>query len=277
MYHQPKTLSEALTLKSEYRANAHFIAGGTDLVVGIRKGKPKPNNLIDLSRIESLKDIGESDGKLVIGAGVNHARLERTPLRALRQAAETVGGPQIRNLGTIGGQLGTASPAGDVSVALMALGATLELASEKNGERIIPIRDFFLSYATTALAEDEMIKNVIIPLEQKSGFYKIGKRSAVAISVVVVAAASRADGSFGLGLGCVAPMPIPCQAAETYLEQYGLNESSIKEAGNIVRQHVKPIDDHRGGAEYRKAMAERLSCRLLSDIADMNAMDKERA
>ena len=120
MYFQPKNLDEALEIKAKLGADGTLLAGGTDLVVGIRKGRTQVSNFIDLSKVAELGELQEQDGFLRIGAATVHRRLESCAHKALADAAATVGGPQIRNLGTVGGQIGTASPAGDVSVALIA-------------------------------------------------------------------------------------------------------------------------------------------------------------
>ncbi len=266
MYYQPVTLDEVLQLKAELGETGRFVAGGTDLVVGIRKGRPRPEHVVDLCRVDALKELGEADGWLRIGAGVTHSRLEGSTIRALAASTATVGGPQIRNLGTIGGQIGTASPAGDVSVALLALRAECELLSKARGRRRLPLDEMFVSYAKTALEPDELLEAVYVPLGGRSAFHKIGKRNAVAISVVVAAVSLSSGGEVGIGLGCVGPTPLRCPPAESYLAEHGLTEVAMKEAGELVEAYVEPIDDHRGSADYRRAMAGRLTQRLLRQV-----------
>lgn len=270
MLHQPKTIEEALALKARV-APASFIAGGTDFVVGVRKGRRSFGTLIDLSAVAGLDTIEQRDGSLRIGSMVRHAQLERSELTALAAACETVGGPQIRNLGTIGGQLGTASPAGDVSVALLALCAEVELMSLR-GTRRMPLAEFFVGPGRTVLATDELIAAVIVPAGpnmRRSVFYKIGKRDAVAISLVMAAASIGPAGDVALGLGCVAPVPLRPVRAEAYLSQGKLDAARIAEAAIIVGEEVSPISDHRGGAQYRRAMAITLTRRLLAQLAGL--------
>jgi CO/xanthine dehydrogenase FAD-binding subunit len=266
MYYQPVTLDEALQIKAELGGAGHFVAGGTDLVVGMRKGKARPEHVVDLGRVEELTTLSEVDGRLRIGAGVTHARLEDSSFVALAAATATVGGPQIRNLGTVGGQIGTASPAGDVSVALLALRAECELVSKSRGRRRLPIDEMFVSYAKTALEPDELLEAVYVPLGGRSAFHKIGKRNAVAISVVVAAVSVGSGGEVGIGLGCVGPTPLRCPPAESYLAEHGLTEAAIAQAGELVEAYVEPIDDHRGSADYRRSMAGRLTQRLLRQV-----------
>lgn len=265
MFHRPESIDEALALKSSLGATGTFLAGGTDLVVGIRKEKTRVQQFIDLSRIAGLDGVYRDGDRLRIGALCAHAALERESITALAAACETVGGPQIRNLGTIGGQLGTASPAGDVSVALIALDADCEIASVR-GTRVISLADFFTGPGRTVLAPDEMVLSVSVPLDRKSAFYKIGKRDAVAISLVMGAASVSADGAVSIGLGCVAPVPFRPRKAEEHMRTHGLSDESIEAAATIAMSEVKPITDHRGSADYRRAMSAALVRRLVRSI-----------
>jgi CO/xanthine dehydrogenase FAD-binding subunit len=264
-YHRPLTLHDAFALKHRLGICGTFLAGGTDVVVGIRKGKKQVSDFIDLSAIPDLGEVREINGVLRVGAMCTHAQLEGSGITALAAACETVGGPQIRNLGTIGGQLGTASPAGDVSVALVALRAEVEIASVR-GTRRVPIDDIFQSPGRTTLASDEMIIAVEIPRDRASVFYKIGKRDAVAISLVMAAASISPSGDVAIGIGCAAPVPLRPRRAEHHLHRHGLNEASIEAAAKMVEEDVSPISDHRGNAEYRRAMAGTLVRRLLREL-----------
>ncbi|MFO0561181.1 MAG: xanthine dehydrogenase family protein subunit M [Polyangiales bacterium] len=265
MFHRPESIDEALALKSRLGATGTFLAGGTDLVVGIRKEKTKVQEFIDLSRIAGLDGVYREGDRLRIGALCKHAALEREGITALAAACETVGGPQIRNLGTIGGQLGTASPAGDVSVALIALDADCEIASTR-GTRVISLTDFFVAPGRTALAPDEMVLSVTVPTDRKSAFYKIGKRDTVAISLVMAAASVTDDGAVSIGIGCVAPVPFRPKKAEAHLRSHGLGDAAIEEAAAIAMSEVKPITDHRGSADYRRAMSAALVRRLVRSL-----------
>ncbi len=257
-----------MALKARIGASAAFVAGGTDFVVGVRKGRRSFGTLIDLSQVEGLDTIEEHEGVVRIGAMVRHAQLERSPIRALADACETVGGPQIRNLGTIGGQIGTASPAGDVSVALIALRADVELVSLR-GVRRLPLADVFVGPGRTQIAADELVTAVYVPSDRRSAFYKLGKRDAVAISLVMAAVSIGPAGDVAIGLGCVAPVPLRATRAEAYLAAAAgpLDADRIAAAAAIVGEQVAPISDHRGGAEYRRAMAITLTQRLLTELA----------
>ena len=277
MYHQPTTVDEVLGLKHQLGAAASFLAGGTDLVVGVRKGRREFGELIDLSRVDALAALERSGDTMRIGSMCRLATLERSGVDALAAACETVGGPQIRNLGTVGGQLGTASPAGDVSIALLALDAEVELASAETGTRSLPLAELFVGPGRTVLAEHELITAVTIPTNRRSAFYKIGKRGAVAISVVMAAASLGPEGELGIALGCVAPTPLRARKAEAHLQGGELSDARIDEAAALAAGEVKPIDDHRGGADYRRAMAATITRRLLRQLCDLPSTTSNEA
>jgi CO/xanthine dehydrogenase FAD-binding subunit len=265
MFYRPESIDEALALKSRLGAHGTFLAGGTDLVVGIRKEKTRVEHFIDLTRIAGLDGVYRYGDRLRIGALCTHAALEREAITALADACETVGGPQIRNRGTIGGQLGTASPAGDVSVALIALDADCEIASMR-GTRTIALADLFVGPGRTVLSPDEMLLSVSIAADRKSAFYKIGKRDAVAISLVMAAASVAPDGAVSIGLGCVAPVPLRARLAEAHVREHGLSDDAIERAAELAMSEASPISDHRGSAEYRRAMCATLVRRLLRGL-----------
>ncbi len=265
MVHRPQSLQEALALKRTLGVRGVPVAGGTDLIVGVRKGRPAPPEMIDLSRVPGLDGIEHVGDQLRIGAMVTHSRLEAMDLGALAAACETVGGPQIRNLGTIGGQLGTASPAGDVSVALIALDATVELESV-DGRRTMPLCDFFVGPGRTVARPDELLLSVTVPLNRRSAFYKIGKREAVAISLLMAAVSVDDKGQVAIGVGCAAPVPLRAREAEASLRTHGWSAESIDAAAALVSAEVRPISDHRGSADYRRAMAGVVVRRLLTQL-----------
>jgi CO/xanthine dehydrogenase FAD-binding subunit len=266
VFYRPATLTEALELKSHLGTEAVFLAGGTDLVAGVAKGRLEIGHWIDLSRLDELVYVAPEGDGVRIGASCTHAMLEASPYRALAQAARLVGGPQIRNRGTVAGNLGTASPAGDVCVALLALDAEVELLSLRGGRRV-PLSQFFLAPGKTAIAPDELIAAVRLPPGKASGFLKMGKRLSVAISVACCAVARHADGRIGIALGSVAPTPMRAPRAEAHLAEHGLTEASLAKASELVSEEVRPIDDHRASADYRRHVSGVLARRLLGSIA----------
>lgn len=265
MFYQPSTLQEALELKAKLGLEARFLAGGTDLVVGMQKGRLTLDEVIDLGRLKELRYLHDDDRTITLGAGCTHAMVETCRVPALADAARQVGGPQIRNRGTLGGQLGTASPAGDVSVGLLALDAELELVSVR-GSRTVPLQGFFLGVGKTVLAPDELISAIRFEAPAASAFYKIGKRNSVAISIVMCAVAIGQDGAPRIALGSVAPTPLRLLKTEAFLRAEGIRPSSIEEAGRLAREEVNPITDHRAGADYRRDVSGVLVARLLSEL-----------
>lgn len=265
MFYQPSTVQEALEIKAEYGTEARFLAGGTDLVVMMKKGRWQPQRIIDLSRLDDLCYVSESPESMTIGASCTHSLLEDSDVAVLAAAARQVGGPQIRNRGTVAGNLATASPAGDVSVALLALDAELEIISLR-GIRRLSLSDFFLAPGKTALNPDEMILSINFRKPDRSRFYKVGKRNSVAISVVCVGVSLWGDGTPAIALGSVAPRPLRIRRAEEHLITRGLSPEAIAEAGRITNEDVSPITDHRAGADYRRDISGTLVARLLTDL-----------
>jgi carbon-monoxide dehydrogenase medium subunit len=266
MFYQPTTLAEALRLRAELGSQARFLSGGTDLVVMMKKGRVTLSDVIDLSQLAELTEVRDDAEALVIGARCAHRVLEGSPVTVLADAARQVGGPQIRNRGTIGGNVATASPAGDVSVALLALDATVELVSLR-GTRAMPLRDFFLGVGRTAIAEDELITGFRLRKPARSAFYKNGKRNSVAISVLCAGAALDADGHPMLAVGSAAPTPLRLLKTEAFLRERGLDAEAIAEAGRLAAEEVRPITDHRASADYRRAVAGVAVTRLLTQLA----------
>ncbi|HUJ10169.1 MAG TPA: FAD binding domain-containing protein [Verrucomicrobiae bacterium] len=288
MFYQPKSIGEALELKAELKESGAFIAGGTDLVVLMNRGIRPTENFIDLSHVKDLTAINKHNGTLELAGNVTFAQAGRLPIRCLAKAALSVGGPGIRELGTLAGNLATASPAGDGSTALLALDAEVELSSAR-GVRRLPLDKFFLSYRKTALASDEMITKIKIPTNYQTDWAKNGKRGAVNISVVAVAVAIAPGlGSGGatvpvakhsttasqrlapprvrIALASVAPTPMRCHKAEEFLAKNGLDTGTIRQAVEIVRSEIKPITDHRASADYKVHLAGVLVRRLLEKL-----------
>ena len=265
MFHQPKTIREALALKAELKERGTFIAGGTDLVVLMNRGIRPTEHFVDLTHVKELTAIGKHNGTLELAGNVTFAQTGKLAVRCLAQASLSVGGPGIRELGTLAGNLATASPAGDVSTALLALDAEVELSSLR-GVRRLPLDKFFLGYRKTALAPDEMITKVTVPTNYKTDWAKNGKRGAVNISVVAAAVAITPKKEVRIALASVAPTPMRCYRAEELLTKNGLNTESIRQASEIVRSEIKPITDHRASADYKVHLAGVMVRRLLENL-----------
>ncbi len=276
MFHRPATLDDALGIKARLGAEVTPLAGGTDLIVGLNRGQACPEEVLDLSGVADYDRIDEDNGYLLLSAGTTFARLARCDIACLAQAALSVGGPQIRNRGTIAGNLVTASPAGDGSVALLALDADVELAHAVRGRRWIKLTDFFLSYRQTALAGDELISRVRIPAPGSlaaTAWYKIGKRGAVNISLVCCAVARFADGRVTVAFGSVAPVPMRAPRTELLIKDQELADEIIERAAVQAMDEVQPIDDWRSSASYRRAMCGVLTRRLLRQVRHRDGRD----
>lgn len=257
--HHPTALDEAVEAVA---GGAMPLAGGTDLMVEVNFGQIRPDHIVGLRRVEELS---QWDGGR-IGAGVTWRRLEQGGPRALAQAARTVGSPQIRNVGTIGGNLATASPAGDGHPFLAAVDARIEVVSSR-GPRTVGWREFFTGVKQTCLAPDELVVAVILPdqLPDRQEFGKVGVRNAMVISTVCAAVTRRDDGETRVALGSVAPTPIRAHRAEEMISSIAAPvESDLDEFGRIVAEEVSPITDHRSTERYRRHAAGVLCRRLLA-------------
>ena len=231
-------------------------------MVEVNFRQSRPDHVVSLRRIEELSQLVPTS----IGAGVTWRRLESHGPVALAQAARTVGSPQIRNAGTVGGNLATASPAGDGHPFLAAVDAKIELTSAERGTRSLKWDEFFLGVKETALASDELISSIKLPeaLPERQEFAKIGVRNAMVIATVCVVVTRDADGSTRVALGSVAPTPMRARRAEEMISTIAKpSASDLSEFQRLVSEEVSPITDHRSTEEYRRHGAGVLARRLL--------------
>ncbi len=263
---QPLDWREALEAKAAY-PEAVPIFGGTDVMVEINFARGRPRAVLDLTRVPEIREWGEENGRLRVGAGVTYTRIIaelRNELPGLAMASRTVGSPQIRNRGTVGGNLGTASPAGDSLPPLYASDAEVEVASTE-GVRLVPVSEFILGPKRNALRENELISAFYIPeAEGPQQYSKIGPRNAMVIAVCSFGLALHPkEGKLGACIGSAGPTPIRAGDAENFmegvLEEGGLwesraqiGESALRRFGEMVAAAARPIDDVRGTAEYRR-------------------------
>lgn len=263
---QPASWQEALELRAA-RPDAVPLAGGTDVMVELNFDRRRPGALLDLGRVPELRTWRTEDGCVRLGAGVPYARVIDElggQLPGLAMAARTVGSPQIRIRGTVGGNLGSSSPAGDAHPPLLAAGAVVQAASAARGIREIPVAEFFTGVKRNALAPDELIGAVRVPVATgPQQFSKIGTRNAMVIAVSAFACALHPDRrAVGTGIGSVAPTPRRAAEAEAFLagelESAGLWESRGELPETLARAFAvrvaaaaSPIDDVRGTAAYR--------------------------
>lgn len=263
---RPASWEEALAAKAEH-PTAVPIAGGTDVMVEINFDHRRPDVLMDLGRIGDLTEWEVGEDSVRLGASVSYTRIMenlRTELPGLALASHTVASPQIRNRGGVGGNLGTASPAGDAHPALLAAGAEVEAESVR-GTRRIPIDAFYTGVKRNALEPDELIRAVHIQkAEGPQQFSKVGTRNAMVIAVCAFGLALHPESrTVRTGIGSAAPTPIRATAAEEFLnaalEDGGFWEngkivtpSAVKRFADLCSAACNPIDDVRGTADYRR-------------------------
>ncbi|MEV0666733.1 FAD binding domain-containing protein [Actinomadura luteofluorescens] len=259
---RPLTWEDALAAKAA-RPGALPVQGGTDVMVEINFDVRRPEALLDLTRIRALTEWDTADGRLRVGAGVPYARLIAElggRLPGLAQASRTVGSPQIRNRGTVGGNLGAASPAGDGHPPLLAGDAVIEAESAGRGVRMIPVAEFFTGVKRNALAPDELIRAFWTPPASGPQYFsKIGTRNAMVIAVCSFAVALHpGERRVGTGLGSAAPTPRRATEAEAFISaeldwdgRGPLAEAAARRFGELVRDAASPIDDVRGTGGYR--------------------------
>jgi CO/xanthine dehydrogenase FAD-binding subunit len=275
-YHEPSTLDEACQIMAELKEKARPLAGGTDLLVNMKKGLISPKHVISLRTIEALREKDFSKGTLRMGACVTAADLAeseqiRKTLSGLCTGAASLGSPLIRNLATVAGNLVTARPAADLPPPLMAYGAAVMLKSN-TGDRSIALKDFFRGPGETVIEADEILTEILVqapPPNSGAGYIKLGVRRALEISLVSVAAFIALDDQEStiktarLVLGAVAPVPMRAHSAEQVLLGERPTEALFSRAGEAAAQDSRPIDDFRASAEYRKDMVEILTGRVL--------------
>jgi carbon-monoxide dehydrogenase medium subunit len=278
-YLEAKTVKEACSLLSQYKDKARLIAGGTDLLVAARRRKITPLYVINIKTIPNL-DYITADGKgLQIGALATLSDIESSPLirdgfPIIADSAHQVGTPQIRNVGTIGGNLCNAAPSADMAPALIGLGAKAKLKGVK-GERTVALEDFFTGPGETVLKTGEMLIEIQVPNPppHTGGIYlKLPARTAIDLAVVGVAVVVKLDAKGAnivdakIVLGAVAPTPIRARKAEDIIKGKAVNEELIEKAAQVAAEEAKPISDVRGSAGYRKEMVRVLTNRAIRQV-----------
>jgi xanthine dehydrogenase iron-sulfur cluster and FAD-binding subunit A len=279
-YITPHTLDEAMAILAEHQDHGRIVAGATDLILEIERGlRPGISTLIDITRLPGLSEIwiGE-DGLIHLGPLTTHNHCAASGLIqqrafALARACWEVGAPQIRNRGTVAGNVITASPANDSITPLIALDARVSLRSAR-GERVLALKDFYTGVRRTVMRPDEILTDIAFPPlspQGKSAFIKLALRRAQAISIVNAAVALEMDGETvqraAVALGAVAPTIVRAAEAEVYLTGKPLTPQVIGQAASLAEQAGRPIDDLRGSAAYRQEMIGVSVRRALTQIA----------
>ena len=271
--YMPTTLDEAVSLLAAH-PGARLLAGGTDTMVEVNFNHLKPETVIGLRKVVALREFTITPDRITIGAGVPYARMEHGPLAdalpALAAAARTVGSPQIRAAGTLGGNLGTCSPAGDGLPVLAALDATINLRSSR-GLRGVPFGEFMVGVKRNSRGSDEIIESVgLTPTTGFQDYAKVGVRNAMVISVASVCLVhDRTTASVRVALGAVGPTIIRAREAESWLAGrvdasavLPADDALASEFAQRVAAEARPIDDHRSTAAYRRHAIEVLVRRL---------------
>ena len=274
----PRSVDELLDLLAE-NPEANVLSGGTDLMVEVNLHGRRPTTVIPVRGLSELREWSLRKGIVTIGAALPYADMETGPLAelvpALAQAARTVGSPQIRAAGTIGGNLGTCSPAGDTLPVLSALGATIHVL-HRDGARDVAMADFMVGVKRNCLAPGEFVHSVSVPVvEGWQGYAKVGTRNAMVISTASACLVHDADeGHVAIALGAVGPTIIRAKEAEAWLARavslrgkLSIDDAMATEFGRRVAAECRPITDHRSTAEYRRHAISVLARRLLERAA----------
>jgi CO/xanthine dehydrogenase FAD-binding subunit len=272
----PRSWADALAARAEH-PGCTPISGGTDVMVELNFDRHRPDVLLDLTKVPELREWSRTDdGGVRLGAGVSYLRVmtelgDLAP--GLAMASRTVGSPQIRARGTVGGNVGSASPAGDCHPVLLAVGATVEVGSAARGVRSIPVADFFTGVKTSALEPDELIAAIRLPpAAGPQQFAKVGTRNAMVIAVTSFGLALHPDRrGVGAAIGSAAPTPRHASAAEDFAAgaldwdaRGPLTDEVATEFGRLVGEAASPIDDVRGTAGYRRHALSVLGRRALT-------------
>jgi len=277
-YFAPQKIEETLEILSKYGEEIKIIAGGTDLLIQYYDRLYEVGSWLDLKNIEELKEIKIYQNQMEIGTMVTHTQLEKSEdikkyFPILSQAAADIGSPQIRNRGTVGGNVVNASPAGDLLAPLMAYKAKFKLLSGKK-ETLVVAEKFFLGPKKTILRPEQLLVQIILPLPKKKTYgcwIKIGKRKALIIAtitlalVVEMAEDNKTVKDVRTCLGSVAPTPIEIKEIKKKMIGKDFNQLDFAELGQIVEDKISPIDDIRGTREYRKNVAKNIMINALEE------------
>ena len=273
-YFAPTTLHDALTLLRQYGSEAKLLSGGQSLIPLMKLRLATPAYLIDINRIPGLEYLQERNGFLRIGALTREADLERSELvRAqyplVHDTARVIGDPLVRSLATIGGNLAHADPANDHPATLLALAAEV-VATGLDGERTIPVAEFFTDFFTTALRPDEILTEIRIPapVAGSGGAYiklerKVGDFAIAGVAAQVTIDARGICTRAGIGLTNVGPTPLQAYSAEAFLQGKRLDQDNIAQAAQLAAEAARPEADLRGSIEYKRDMVRVLASRAL--------------
>jgi len=279
-YFAPATLEEALKLLGKHGKGMSVLAGGTDLVRDMNLEFKIPDNILWIGRL-GLEYIRSKEGLIRIGAATRMqtagaSKLLQEKARAVWQAASRLAAPPVRSLGTLGGNLCTASPAGDCTCALLGLGADVVLRSAR-GQRVVPLDKFFLGPNKTVLKPGELLVEILVAptgRNEGSAYAKVGRRAALTLAVLNAAARVKLDAkgncvSAVIAVGAAAPVPVRCVKAEETLIGKAFDEAGVIEAAETAVTEIRPIDDVHGTAWYRRKLTRVLVARCLREAGGL--------
>ena len=281
-YHKPVSLEEACSLLVQFGQEARILAGGTDLILQLKKQALNPKHVINIKSLKELNFIRQEEDGFVLGALASLADIVEHPglqkiFACLVDSAKSIGSTQVRNVATLGGNLCNASPAADMAPGLLVLDASVKIAGPR-GSRCLPLEKFFLGPAEVDLRAAEILTEIRVPVPPKGTrmiFVKHGPRKAMDISVVSVAVAVTWDKEKGhcdrarVALGAVAPIPVRIRPAEGLIEGSRQDEISPSKVAEAVRRAIRPISDVRASAEYRVQVAGALTERAVRHAIHM--------
>ncbi|MGA8657277.1 MAG: xanthine dehydrogenase family protein subunit M [Chthoniobacterales bacterium] len=274
-YVRPKTILDAIALLQQHGETAKILSGGQSLIPMMKVRLARPGYLIDINQIEGLQYIKEDNRYLKIGGLTREADLEasdliRTKYPIIFDTATCIADPQVRNLATVGGNLAHGDPANDHPATMLALGAEV-IAVGPEGERAIPVKDFFLSVFTTALKHEEILTEIRIPIPspRSAGAYvklerKVGDFATVGVAAQLTLSAEGICQQAGIGLTNVGPTPLKATSAEEFLRGKMVDEVNVKQAAQLAAEAAEPSSDLRGPAEYKSSMVKELTKRALT-------------
>jgi aerobic carbon-monoxide dehydrogenase medium subunit len=273
-YIRPKNIAEAFSLLQQHGSNAKILSGGQSLIPMMKMRLARPEYLIDINRIPGLHYIREENGYLKIGGLTRESDLEDSDLIKARypiilDTASMIADPQVRNMATVGGNLAHGDPANDHPATMLALGAEI-VASSPRGERVIPVKEFFISLFTTALEQDEILTEIRIPTPPagSGGAYfklerKVGDFATVGVAAQITLRPSGICDRVGIGLTNVGPTPLLAQRASEFLQGKPLDAVNVEQAGRNAAEDSQPSSDLRGPASYKISMVRELTVRAL--------------
>lgn len=273
-YYGPENVPEACQLLARFGTRAKLLAGGTDLLTKIKKREVKPEIIVSLNRIDQLKSITyQKDRGIIIGARATQNEMAKSPLLRQRyssicEAAHHMANNQIRNTGTVGGNIVNAVPSADLPPILIALGAAIKLESVRE-QRVMPLEEFHTGVHQSVIAPDEILTEIVVPDQEMTGstYIRFGLRRSGALAVVSVAVAVQMEGEVcreaRIALGAAGPVPMRARNAEDLLRDKVINEALLEKAGIAASQECNPRSSIRGSEEYRRDLVRVLTRRAL--------------